>query len=161
MVHDGVFPMTTPRISNPMKLAPATIKAMLSVEATFAGLDPLLAELVKLRASQINGCAPCLQMHIHEARKHGEREMRLHMLPAWRESSLYSERERAALGWTEALTRVSDTHAPDEAYAPMAAVFSEEEQVLITLLIGSINAWNRLNIAFRVRPIEATSAEAA
>ena len=154
--------MSPPRIRNPYKEAPASVAAMMQLEATFdaSGLDPLLIELVKLRASQINGCAACLQMHVSAARKHGEGEMRLHMLPGWRESTLYSERERAALGWTEALTRIADTHAPDADYAPFAAAFSEAEQVQVTLIIGAINAWNRVGVGFRVPPVETRAAQA-
>lgn len=114
------------------------------------GLDPALAELIKLRASQINGCAACLYMHSRDARKRGETEERIFLLDAWRESSLYSERERAVLAWTEALTRVDDGGAPDDAYEALKAHFTDEEQLKITLLVGAINAFNRVNVAFRV-----------
>ncbi len=125
------------------------------------GVDPTLAELIKIRASQINGCARCLHMHTHDARKHGETEERLYLLDAWRESALYTERERAALGWTEALTRLYDTGAPDDAYEALKAQFTEEEQIRITLLICAINAFNRLNVGFRVKqPAEAGRAAA-
>jgi AhpD family alkylhydroperoxidase len=107
-------------------------------------------ELVKIRASQINGCAFCLHMHTADARKHGETEQRLYLLYAWRESPLYSERERAALGWTEALTLLSQTHAPDDAYQALRAHFTAEEQVTLTLLIVAINGWNRIQVGFRV-----------
>ncbi|MFE1600470.1 carboxymuconolactone decarboxylase family protein [Methylobacterium sp. ID0610] len=142
----------TPRLQNPHKLAPASIQAMMALEASFrAGpLEPALMELVKMRASQINGCAFCLHMHATDARRHGETEMRLHMLNAWRESPLYTPRERAALAWTEALTRLSETGAPDADYTRLAAEFSEAEQVQLTLLIGAINVWNRLQVGFRV-----------
>jgi AhpD family alkylhydroperoxidase len=116
------------------------------------GIDPILAELIKIRASQINGCGRCLAMHTHDARANGETEERIYLLDAWRESPLFSDRERAALAWTEVLTRVSEAGAPDEAYAAVKAQFSEEEQIKITLLIGAINAFNRLNVGFRVRP---------
>ncbi len=148
----------TPRLQNPHKLAPESIKAMLALEASFkAGLlEHSLMELVKLRASQINGCAYCIHMHTTDARKHGETEMRLYMLTAWRESSLYSERERAALAWTEALTRVAETGASDADYEPLPRLFSEVEQVQLTLLIGAINLWNRLQVGFRAaHPVEA------
>ncbi|ACL58610.1 carboxymuconolactone decarboxylase family protein [Methylobacterium nodulans] len=148
----------TPRLRNPHKLAPEGIQAMLALEASFkAGpLEHRLMELVKMRASQINGCAFCIHMHATDARRHGETEMRLYMLSAWRESSLYSPRERAALAWTEALTRVAETGAPDADYALLAAEFSEAEQVRLTLLIGAINVWNRLQVGFRVpHPAEA------
>jgi AhpD family alkylhydroperoxidase len=143
--------MTTPRIANPYSLAAETIKAMMGVEATLAasGLDHTLLELVKLRASQINGCAFCIHMHATDLRKHGESEMRLYMLDAWRESSLYSERERAALAWTEALTRLAQTGAPDEDFALVQAAFTESEVVRLTLAIGAINVWNRLQVGLR------------
>jgi AhpD family alkylhydroperoxidase len=130
---------------------------MYALEQSFAdsGVEPRIRELVKLRASQINGCAFCIHMHATDLRKAGESEMRLYMLDAWRESSLYTPRERAALGWTEALTRVADTHAPDADYDALKAQFSEAEQVQLTLMIGAINAWNRLAIGMRVdHPVE-------
>jgi AhpD family alkylhydroperoxidase len=141
----------TPRVTNPFKAAPETIKAMMAVEASIhaSGLERSLLELVKLRASQINGCAYCIHMHVTDARSHGETEMRLHMLNAWRESSLYSNRERAALAWTEALTLLADSGAPDADYAMIKAEFSEAEQVNLTLAVGSINLWNRLQVGFR------------
>jgi AhpD family alkylhydroperoxidase len=113
------------------------------------GVDPTLAELIKIRASQINGCARCLHMHAHDARKHGETEERLYLLDAWRESPLYTERERAALAWTEALTRLHDTGVSDDVYEALKAHFSEEEQIKVTLLICAINAFNRVNVGFR------------
>ena len=120
-----------------------------------SGLDPSLMELVKIRASQINGCARCLHMHTADARKQGETEERLYLLDAWRESPLYTPRERAALAWTEALTLVADTHAPDEIYQEFRAHFTEQEQVNLTLLIMVINGWNRLNVGFRaIHPVE-------
>lgn len=112
-------------------------------------------ELVKIRASQINGCAFCLHMHTASARRQGETEERLYLLDAWRESPLYSPRERAALGWTEALTLVSQTHAPDEAYQAVTQHFTEEQQVTLTLLIVAINGWNRIQVGFRaVHPVD-------
>ncbi|HYZ23703.1 MAG TPA: carboxymuconolactone decarboxylase family protein, partial [Rhodopila sp.] len=105
--------------------------------------------LVEMRASQINGCAFCIHMHATEARAQGESEMRLYMLNAWRESSLYTPRERAALAWTEALTRLADTGAPEEDYELLKAHFTEAEQVNLTLAIGAINTWNRLQVGFR------------
>lgn len=116
-----------------------------------AGIDPVLAELIKIRASQINGCGRCLSMHTCDARANGETEERIYLLNAWRESPLFSDRERAALEWTEVLTLVSEAGAPDEAYEALKAQFNEEEQIKITLLIGAINAFNRLNVGFRVR----------
>ena len=153
----------TSRIANPHALAPAGIKAMMALEASLAasGLDPVLMDLVRLRASQINGCAYCIHLHSTHLRKRGEPEMRLYMLNAWRESSLYSDRERAALGWTEALTRLAETKAPDADYDALKAAFSPEEQVQLTLLIGAINAWNRLQVGFRVaHPVDAARAAA-
>lgn len=147
----------TPRLTNHHRLAPEGIKAMMALEASFktSGLEEALQHLVKLRASQINGCAFCIHMHATDARKGGESEMRLYMLNAWRESPLYSERERAALAWTEALTLVAETGAPDADYALVEAAFSEAERVQLTLLIGAINAWNRLQVGFRAaHPVE-------
>ncbi|MES1973189.1 MAG: carboxymuconolactone decarboxylase family protein [Pseudomonadota bacterium] len=153
----------TPRLRTPHLLAPESVKAMMALEASFetGSLEPTLKELVRLRASQINGCAFCIHMHSTDLRKAGESEMRLYMLPAWRESSLYSERERAALGWTEALTRLAETGAPDADYDPVQAHFSEAEQVQLTLLIGAINVWNRLQVGFRSpHPVERASVAA-
>ena len=134
--------------------APAAMKAVLGVEAYIrgCGLEPALIELVKMRASQINGCAFCLDMHSHDARQRGETEQRLYVLDAWREVPFYSPRERAALAWTEALTRIAETHAPDEDYAELRRNFSEREMVDLTTLIGLINLWNRLAIGFRNQP---------
>jgi AhpD family alkylhydroperoxidase len=144
--------MTT-RIRNPHALAPGAIKAMVALEQSFAesGLDHDLLELVRFRVSQINGCAFCLHMHSTDLRKHGESEMRLYIVSAWRESTLYSDRERAALGWAEALTLLPATGAPDDAYETLKAAFSESEQVWLTMAIGAINTWNRLQVGFRVR----------
>ncbi|MDB5414767.1 MAG: carboxymuconolactone decarboxylase family protein [Rubritepida sp.] len=153
----------TPRLKTPFKSIPAGLKAMMAVEASIvdSGLEHSLMELVKMRASQINGCAFCLHMHATEARAHGETEMRLYLLNAWRESPLYSERERAALGWTEALTLVAATGAPDADYDRLKAAFNDDEQANLTLLIGSINLWNRLQIGFRaVHPVQAVHAAA-
>ena len=115
------------------------------------GLEPALAHLVKIRASQINGCAVCLVMHSQEARQDGETEMRIYLLDAWREAPHFTPRERAALAWTEALTRL-DHATSDAAYELLAAQFSEAEQVVLTLLIGNINTWNRINAGFQVNP---------
>jgi AhpD family alkylhydroperoxidase len=147
----------TPRLNNPFKAAPDGIKAMMAVEASIraSGLEHGLLELVKLRASQINGCAFCIHMHVTDARAHGETEMRLHMLNAWRESPLYSDRERAALAWTEALTLVAATRAPDAGYELLKREFTESEQVNLTLQIGAINLWNRLQVGLRaVHPVD-------
>lgn len=138
----------TARVDNPYKAAPDAIKAMMGVEAAIraSGLEHSLLELVKMRASQINGCAFCIHMHATEARAAGETEMRLYLLNAWRESSLYSDRERAALAWTEALTRLAETGAPDADYDLIKHAFTEAEQVHLTLAIGAINLWNRLQV---------------
>ncbi|MDC0673749.1 carboxymuconolactone decarboxylase family protein [Nannocystis radixulma] len=153
--------MTTPRLQNPFKHAPEGIKAMMALEASFksSGLEHSVIELVKLRASQINGCAFCIHMHATDARKAGETEMRIYMLNAWRESSLYTPRERAALAWTESLTRLAETGAPDADYELVKAQFSEAEQVQLTLLIGAINVWNRLQVGLRAaHPVDPPSA---
>ena len=138
--------------------APETMKALVALEAQIqaSGLDKSLIELVKTRASQINGCAFCIDMHTADARKQGETEQRLYLLNAWRESPLYTDRERAALAWTEALTLIAETHAPDADYDAMRAQFSESEAVNLTMLIGAINAWNRVAIGFRaIHPVKA------
>lgn len=114
------------------------------------GLDPTLVHLIEIRASQINGCAVCLTMHTRAARKLGETEDRIYMLNAWRESPLFTERERAVLAWTEALTTLPPGGVPDAVYAPLAAHFTEEEQIRISLVIGAINVFNRLNVGFQV-----------
>lgn len=151
----------TPRIDNPQTLFPAGLKAMIALENALhqTGLDPVLLELVKLRASQINGCAHCIHMHTTALRKRGLEEMKLHLLTAWRESSLFTPRERAALGWTEALTRVATAGAADEDYTDLAFEFTEEEQVQLTYAIGAINVWNRLQVGFRTgHPVDARAA---
>ena len=127
------------------------LEPMMAMEAHFktTTLEPLLRDLVKMRASQINVCAYCLHMHSRDARAAGESEDRLYLLDAWRESSLYTDRERAALAWTEALTLISQTHAPDADFEGLKPHFSEMEILDLTLLIGQINAWNRLAIGFR------------
>ncbi|MGH6645259.1 MAG: carboxymuconolactone decarboxylase family protein [Bradyrhizobium sp.] len=148
---------------NYMQAAPDTIKALSALEAQVqaSGLEQSLIELVKTRASQINGCAYCINMHTQDARKHGETEQRLYLLNAWRESPVYTDRERAALAWTEAVTRISETHAPDDLYEGVRAQFSEAETVNLTMLIATINAWNRLAIGFRtVPPVRAKAAVA-
>src|SRR5258707_12372989 len=141
----------------PFAAAPAAMKSWLdwSPGIQRTGLEDSLMELVKIRASQINGCARCLHMHTADARKHGETEERLYLLDAWRESPLYSERERAALAWTEALTLVSETHAPDDVYRAVQAQVTDQEQVTPTLLIVAINGWNRIQVGFRaVHPVQ-------
>lgn len=120
-----------------------------------SGLEPSLVHLVEIRSSQINGCMVCLDMHSKDALKHGESVERIIMLDAWRESALYTPRERAALAWTEALVRLAETGAPDEVYEEVKAHFTEEEQVKLTLMIGVINTFNKLGVGFRVPPIAA------
>lgn len=120
-----------------------------------------LGELIKIRASQINGCATCLKMHVTQARKNGESEDRIQMLNVWRDSDLYSTRERATLAWTEALTRVETEGAPEEAFETLKAHFNDEEQIAITLMIGAINAFNRVNIGLRVGFPEIARSKAA
>jgi AhpD family alkylhydroperoxidase len=116
------------------------------------GLEPGLRELVKLRASQINGCAYCVDMHSLDARALGETEQRLYALPVWQETPFFSERERAALLWTEKLTLISLDHVPDEVYEQVRSHFTEEELANLTLVIATINAWNRFGISFRDVP---------
>ena len=147
----------------PFEVAAGTLKPLVDLENILknSGLEHSLIELVKTRASQINGCAYCIHMHTKDARARGETEERLYLLNAWRESPLYSDRERAALAWTEALTLVAETHAPDEDYAALSAHFTPQEQVNLTVLIGAINAWNRLAIGFRsIHPVGASRAAA-
>jgi AhpD family alkylhydroperoxidase len=113
-----------------------------------ANFDPTLSDLVKLRASQINGCANCINLHAAEARENGETEQRIYPLPAWREAPCYTDRERAALGWTEALTRLSEGRGHTSAYEALKAQFTEEEQVKLTVTINMINGWNRIAVGF-------------
>lgn len=133
------------------RVSPKAVNAMYGLQGYVnnSGLEPKLLELVKMRASQLNGCAYCLDMHSKDARAAGETEQRLYLLDAWREVSFYSERERAALEWTEALTHIADGHVPDEVYAAVREHFSEEELVNLSLAVVAINGWNRLSIAFR------------
>ncbi|MDB5400845.1 MAG: hypothetical protein QOF70_4046 [Acetobacteraceae bacterium] len=130
------------------EVVPGAYRAISGVETYIrgCGLDKSLIELVKLRASQINGCAFCIDMHTRDARQHGETEQRLYLLNAWREAPLYTEREQAALAWTEHLTRVSTDGAPKAAYDRLCGQFSEVEIANLTVLIGLINLWNRLAI---------------
>lgn len=139
-----------PRL-NHWAAAPELMQAFLALNTTIetAGLEKSLMHLVKLRASQINGCAFCVDMHTREARNDGETEQRLYLTSAWHDSFLYSERERLALSWTEALTRLGPQTPGDAAYEAMKAAFSEEELIQLTAVITMINTWNRLSIAFR------------
>ena len=134
---------------DPFAAAPAQMKAWLDFSlAMNKSLEASLVGLVEIRASQINGCANCLNMHTADARKGGESEQRIYLLSAWREAPCYNARERAALGWTDALTRLSEGHDQAAAYEALNAEFSKEEQVLLTLVINVINGWNRLAVGF-------------
>ena len=139
-----------------MKISPAAYTAMLGLETLVrkSSLEHSLLELVKMRASQINGCAYCLDMHSKDARAQGESEQRLYALNAWRETPFFTDRERAALAWTEAVTLVADTHVPDAVYEEARQQFSDEELVNLTMAVVAINGWNRLQIAFRAVPGE-------
>jgi AhpD family alkylhydroperoxidase len=136
------------------KANPAAIKALIGVEERIgkSALEKSLTELVRLRASQINGCAYCVDMHTSDARKGGETERRLATVVVWRETPFFTDRERAALEWTEALTLVSHDHVPDAVWQAVRPHFSDEELVDLTLLISAINAWNRFAISFRKLP---------
>jgi AhpD family alkylhydroperoxidase len=133
------------------KILPEGFNAMRGLEnvAEHSKLEPRLKELIKIRASQINGCAFCLDMHTKDSRAIGESEQRIYVLSAWREASFYSARERAALAWCESLTLLSQTGAPDDVYAELQQVFNPEEIVELTLVIVAINSWNRLSVGFR------------
>lgn len=136
------------------RIAPGAVQAMLALEAYVrqSGLERSLIHLIKIRSSQINGCAFCLDMHTREARADGESEGRLYLLDAWREAPEYSDRERAALAWTEAVTLVADGHVPDEVYRSVSQQFTDKELVDVTMAVIAINGWNRLSIGFRALP---------
>lgn len=142
-----------PRLKDP-QASPAAWAGMMALQQAVngLGLDPALYELVKLRASQINGCAYCIDMHFADGLARGERPERLYLLDAWEEAGVYSARERAALRWTEALTRLAGHAVPDDVYAAVRAEFSEAELLNLTLGIVAINGWNRFNVGFRVPP---------
>ena len=139
---------------NYAKIAPDALKGMLELESYVAasGLERSLYELVKTRASQINGCAYCLDMHTKDARKAGETEQRLYAFNAWKETPFYTERERAGLEWTESLTLISENDVPDSLYDSVSKHFNEKEMVALTMAIVAINGWNRLAISFRTVP---------
>lgn len=139
---------------NYMTAAPDAFQAVLGLSqyVDSCGLEHKLMELVKTRASQINGCAFCIDMHTRDARAAGETEERLYLLPAWRETALYTPREQAALAWTEALTTLGDHDAREAAFEDIRSLFTEEEMVKLSVLIGLINVWNRINVGFRVAP---------
>lgn len=134
---------------DPFAAAPSLMKSWFSISTAVASsLESSLIELVMIRASQINGCANCINMHTTEARAKGESEQRIYLLSAWREAPCYTDRERAALAWTEALTRLSEGHTHAAAYEALKAEFTQEEQVKLTLMINVINGWNRLAVGF-------------
>jgi AhpD family alkylhydroperoxidase len=146
---------------NGFKVAPDAYKAVMGLETYIkkeSGLDPALIHLIKLRASQINGCAYCVDMHVKEARQHGLSEQWINLLSVWRESPVYTPVERAVLEWTEAVTRLADTGAPDSAYEPLKAFFTEAEIAKLTIAIGTINIWNRVAVSFRSQhPLDAAT----
>jgi len=135
-------------------IAPEAVKRMMAVNSYLVGsaLEPGLRHLIWLRVSQINGCAYCVDLHAHEALRDGESLQRLNCLVTWAEAPLFSDRERSALAWAEALTKVSETHAPDEVYELVRAHFEDKELVDLTLMIAAMNAWNRMAIGFRRQP---------
>lgn len=134
---------------DPLAAAPTLMKQWYgSSVSLIEKADPNLAELIKIRASQVNGCANCINIHTYMARQNGETEQRINLVAAWRDAPCYSERERAALGWTEALTRLSEAHAHVEAYEELKKHFSDEEQVVLTMTIIVINGWNRIAVGF-------------
>ena len=142
-----------PRIDVTKYIGLGVGKAMLGLShETGKLMDPKLWELVKIRASQLNGCAYCLDMHTKDARLAGETEQRLYALSAWHETPFFTPRERAALEYTEAVTRVGETHVPDDLYARVSKLFDEDEMVALTFAVVVINAWNRLAVSFRVPP---------
>lgn len=146
-------PSAQPRL-NYAQAAPAALQAMLALQnvVNHCGIEPATLELVKTRASQINGCAFCIDMHVRDALRAGEKPQRLHLLNAWREVDLYTPREKAALHWTEVLTRLAGEHVSDEDFALARAEFSEAELAYLTLAIVTINGWNRFNVGFRIPP---------
>jgi AhpD family alkylhydroperoxidase len=149
---------------DPLAAAPELMKNWVRTSIAIASsLDPKLVGLVEIRASQINGCANCINLHATEARSKGETEQRVYLLSAWREAPCYTDRERAALDWTEALTRLSESHGRESAYQGLKAQFTEEEQVKLTLMINIINGWNRIAVGFGlfVDPAVAKSVGAA
>jgi AhpD family alkylhydroperoxidase len=135
-------------------LAPEAVKRMRAINSYLAesAIEPSLRHLIWLRVSQINGCAYCVDLHTHEALRYGESLQRLNCLVTWAETPLFSERERSALAWAEALTKVVETHAPDDVYEAVSAHFQDKELIDLTLMIASMNAWNRMAIGFRRQP---------
>ncbi len=143
----------TPRI-NYHSVSPGALRAMLGLERYVreSGLEPTLIELIKIRASYINGCAYCIDMHTKDARIAGETEQRIYAIPVWRETPFFTPRERAALAWTEAVTKVADDGVPDSVYEETRAHFTESEIVNLTMAIVTINGWNRISVSFRTEP---------
>ena len=137
---------------NPFAAAPGLMRSFLDLsnEVHESGLEKGLIELVKIRASQLNGCANCLNRHTSDARKGGETEQRLHLLAAWHEAPVYSDRERAALAWTDHLTLLAERRAPDDVYASLDSQFSKAEQIALSMMINVINGWNRLAVGFNL-----------
>jgi len=134
---------------DPFAAAPSVMKTWMGTSVAVASsLEPSLIHLVEIRASQINGCASCINMHATDARQRGETEQRIYLLSAWREAPCYTDRERAALGWTEVLTRLSEHPEREDAYEKLKMLFNEEEQVKLTLMINIINGWNRIMVGF-------------
>ena len=134
---------------DPFAVAPSQMKSWLGTSVAIASsLDPTLMHLVEIRSSQINGCANCINLHASDARSKGETEQRIYLLSAWREAPCFTDRERAALGWTDALTRLSEGHELKSAYETLRAHFTEEEQIKLTLMINVINGWNRIAVGF-------------
>jgi AhpD family alkylhydroperoxidase len=155
--------MMTPRVEY-AEVAPEALAGLFAAGnymRTRTTLEPGLLHLVTLRASQINGCAFCIAMHVLEAKEDGERDERLHGLIAWREAGWYTQRERAALAWTEAVTTLGEGHVPDDVYEQARAAFGERELVDLTLAVAVINSWNRFSIAFRMPPERAPEVVAA
>lgn len=153
-MNDMTVKFDPPR-ANPHQASPDGVRALILLDTAVGqlGIERELLDLVKLRASQINGCAYSVDLHSREARKHPGNERRLDVLGVWRDTPFFSPRERAALAWTEALTRVGETHAPDEDFERLAIHFTDREMVDLTVAIGAVNAWNRLSIAFRKMPL--------
>ena len=147
---------------DPFAVAPDLMKKWMAISlAAASSLEPSLIGLVEIRSSQINGCANCINMHAQDARAKGETEQRIYLLSAWREAPCYSERERAALQWTDALTRLCDGHELDNARKALKAQFSEEEQMKLTLMINVINGWNRIAVGFGLFAADPGAAKAA
>jgi len=153
----------TPRMTDHFQRVGTAFQGLVTFETELlkGPLEHSLLHLIKLRASQINGCAFCIQIHAADALKNCETHLRLHMLAGWRDSNLFTPRERAALAWTEALTLVAETHAPDDIWEEVCSLFDEDEVAFLTFAISAINLWNRTQIAFRAMHADALPAERA